>query len=280
VVIDDVNVASASYVGFQLTGVSDAAIRRSSAASCARGIFLVGVHRTVVSRVDIATMTDAGVAMAGGSDDIEIRQSVLRDAGMRAVWIGGDSDANEFRPPLSVATGNYEASNVRVFDNVIQGGGASTMAVECTGCTTSLVAHNLILGDNFTDVLHLKQHGAIDTFEVVLSGKVRFLANAIEVSNNPSGARGDSGTDAASCVFAHNLWYATDDPPNSMLSLPTPETGGIYGMRSGYDSGWRLCAGGASIGKAAPVPEVPGTRDGVCRPAPPSIGPGERDPGC
>src|SRR5262249_45338840 len=74
-VVDAVPAGSALQRCFQLTGISDVTIVRSSAASCERGVMMVGVHRARLSRLTVSSTTTAGVQAAGGSDDIEIRQS-------------------------------------------------------------------------------------------------------------------------------------------------------------------------------------------------------------
>jgi len=275
-VIDDVAASSAAQRCFQLTGVSDVTIVRSTATSCERGVMMIGVHRARLSRLAISNTTTAAVQAAGGSDDIELRQSRIDNGGAFAVWLGGISDETEFRPPLTQATGNYEVSDFRVFDNVIHG---STAGFVCGLCTNSLVAANYYQGSP-SYVLHLMvPHGSLSGFAFVASGHLHVADNAFEVNSNPYGLRVDTGTDGASCTFANNLWFESDDPANSMPALPNPETNGVYGMPSGYDANGHICTG-ASVGAGVELPEVPGTQQGACRIAPPSIGPDEPPSGC
>lgn len=277
-IVRDVDVLTAPNACLQFTGVYDLRVRRSSARACTKGAFLVGSHRAVLSRFTVESTSITGVQTAGGSSDIEIRQSRFTDAGTRALWLGGGSELAEFRPPLSSPTDNYEASNVRVFDNVIRGGVGS--AVLCGLCTDSLVAANLIRSDTLSNVFYLLQeHGPISGHAFVSSGRMRIINNAIEVRGNPRGMRADAGTDGASCTFANNLWLEIDDPANSTPMLPSAETGGIYGTPSGYDADGAICTG-AAVGAGTPLAEVVGTIDGTCRPTPPSIGPNEPLPGC
>jgi parallel beta helix pectate lyase-like protein len=274
--LEDVNVTSAG-IGIQLTGVSDVTVRDSQLSADNKGVLLVGVHRATVARLAITTATVA-IQAAAGSSDIDIRQNVITSTGQRPIWLGGNSDETEFRPPLTAADGNFEASNIRVFDNVLSGGITMVM---CSLCTQALVASNFIHGDSVTvHVARLfNEHGALGGHAFAPAGSMRFLANAMEVSTDPFGFKVEAGTDGASCVFSHNLWLETDDPSNSMPALPTPDPAGIYGQPSGYDDTGTLCAG-ASQHAGVAVPEVAGTLAGSCRPDPPSIGPSEPTPGC
>src|SRR5262249_8098413 len=134
-----------------------------------------------------------GFEAAGGSDDIEFRQSTLVDPGVRAVWLGGTSDETEFRPPL-VATGNYETANVRIFDNIITRARAGMTAVACSQCTKSSIVANLILGNYDYVVRLIDEHGPINGMTFVPSGAIHMANNAMEVTGDPFGFRVESGT--------------------------------------------------------------------------------------
>lgn len=282
VVIDHVRVTSVVRPCMQFSGVNDLMIRDSVAASCERGVMMVGVHRATVARMDIASIVTAGVAVAGGSADIEIRQNVIASAenGL-GIWIGGDSGLLQFRPPLSATTGNTEARNIRVFNNVIRDVEEGVM---CSNCTASLVAHNLFRRVSaFVFKLH-QPYTEIGIYQFASAGGVQLINNAIEVGSSAEAIyEGQNGTDADSLVFSHNLWLkngATWAP-----ALPTQETMGIYDTPSGYGDDGRLCTttSSRSAGAGTPLTDVTGTLTGTCRPSPParpSIGPSEPDPGC
>jgi len=277
VVISDVHVTNAGASAFQITGVTDVAIADSSATDVARAVQLIGVQRAIVARLAVTRATFAAIHTAGGSSDVEIRDSRFEGSTGRVFWIGGSSTENEFRPVLA-PTGNAEASNIRIFNNVIHDG---TAAFTCSVCTNVLVAANYIHGDLFTHIFRfVQEHGTINGKQFVVAGGLRAIDNATEISGNAVGVRMESATDCSACVFDHNLWFRVDDPTDSTPTFPVPETGGIYGVRSGYTPQGELCTGGAAIGAGALVPGVLGTIEGTCRPAPPSIGPNEPDGGC
>jgi hypothetical protein len=272
IAVEDVAVSGPAGVGdcLQLTGVDDASFDRVRSTGCRVGFRVSGTHRAVLSHLQVTTTTLAGIAVQSGSNQIDIRQSTFTNNGQRAVWIGGSSSEDEFRPPLAMPADNYEASDVHVFDNLITGSGLE--AIPCSLCQDSLVAHNLIRG-TWTEIGHLiAEHGPINGHAFVQSGSMTWINNAIEVTSNATPMVADGGTDPASCVYSHNLWDGTMMPASG-------EPGMIYNMPSGYDAAGQLCTGAAAHAGVL-VPEAPGTFDGECRAMPPSIGPDEPAAGC
>ncbi len=275
-VIDDIT-ATGVVNAFQIRGVTDVSIYNSAVTSSTRGAQLWGVHRAVLAKLTFTAMSTTSVQFAAGSRDIVLRQSRITGDTMRAVWIGGNSAEVDFRPLLA-ATDNYEARDIQVFDNFIDG---HSSAVVCASCTNALIANNRITGDLDYVFRVINEHPAgLGGHEFPMPGTLRIHGNAIEVTTNPYGTRMESNTSCATCEYSHNLWLEIDDPPDSTPPLPVPETNGIYGMPSGYDAQGRLCAGGAAIGTGPTVTEVKGTFSGECRTTPRSIGPGEFDGGC
>ena len=274
--ITDVDVSNVTNA-FQIRGVTDVAIYRATVTSATRGAQLWGVHRAVLAKLSLASISTAPVQFAAGSRDITVRQSRIIGAGTRAVWIGGSSTEVDFRPPLA-ATDNYEARDLRVFDNFIDGHEAG---IVCSSCTDVLIANNRITGDLTHVIRVINEHpSGLSSFAFPNPASLRVIANAIEVTSNPFGLRMESNTSCASCVFSHNQWLEIDNPQDSTPPLPVIETSGIYGVPSGYDAQGRLCAGGAAIGTGTVVPEVNGTFLGECHTTPRSIGPQNPDTGC
>lgn len=286
VVAEDVNISILTTSAFQITGVTDVDIRDSSATSANRGVMLVGVQRATIARFQASSMAFAGVVMGGGSSEIDVRQSSFSSITSLGIWMGGASDSNEFRPALSPAGNNYEVTDVRVFDNVFND---MQDGITCNNCRRALVAHNEIRGAT-RFVFRLSQDRAsVDTFNFGPPGAVRWINNAIEAPVIASAlgtfAAVGGAIDLASCEVSHNLWYRMNPAASWTPTFPAPlaETMGIYTRPSGYDATGRLCSGGGAAGAGLVLPEVTGTLEGTCRPAPPappSIGPSERDPGC
>ena len=94
---------------FQLTGVTDVAIYDSTLVSGSRGVQLVGVHRAVVARLAMTSLSYSSFQAAGGSRDIVLRQSRITTDGNRAV-----------RPPADLSLPHHRSSSgdgsVRRFD--------------------------------------------------------------------------------------------------------------------------------------------------------------------
>jgi len=271
VAIDDLRItgpANANCV--LLAGVDDVSVARIETTGCTTGVRMVGVHRAVLTRLRITSPMYAGVIVAGGSDRVDIRQSVILDPGTRAIWLGGASDENEFRPPLTVTDGNFEVANVRVLNNVIVGDQAD--AIPCSLCREVLVAGNLIMGSWARVGRLIAEHGAINGYNFLSSGKMRWINNAVDVLGNATPFQADGGTELATVTFSHNLWNNTTAPPAGDPAM-------VLGMPSGYDTTGRLCAGAAAHAGIT-LPELEGTLEGDCRPDPPSIGPDEPGPGC
>jgi hypothetical protein len=283
VIVDRVTVSGVTIRPCLLfSGVTDVTVRNSVLSSSDRGVMMVGVQRAVIGRTSISAMTTAGVALAAGSADIEVRQNVISSVAAKAIWIGGDSSGEQFRPRLTAATGNTEARDIRVFDNVLE---SVNTAISCSNCGSSLVAHNLIRGVS-NNVLSLNQsYPALvymgTTYRFAPAGGVRLVNNAIEGGSNADGFNANgTGTAPDTCTFSHNMWLKDGGAWTPLL--PTPEAMGFYGKASRYRAGGQLCASDNSpaAGAATPLREVPGTLQGECRGTPPSIGPSEPDPGC
>jgi hypothetical protein len=90
------------------------------------------------------------------------------------------------------------------------------------------------------------------------------------------------GTDAGSIRFAHNLWYARDNPGQSRPTLPSAETAGLVGLDprladpTGGESS--LLPDSPALGRGRPLPEVRADGARRCYATPPSIGAWEANP--
>jgi hypothetical protein len=271
VALEDVHATSSGSSNCMvLTGIEDVHADGIVTTGCVAGVRMVGAQRAMLSRLRISGSSLAAITISGGSEDIEIRQSVITDPGMRGIWIGGISSEEEFRPPLTAATGNAEASNVRVLNTVIVGDTGD--AIACSQCRDVVVAGNLVMGTWPRIGRLIDEHGAIGGYDFLPSGDMRWTNNAIDVSEIATAFDADSNTEPSSVTFSHNLWNNTTAPPAG-------DPAAILGMPSGYDMTGRLCAG-AAVRAGVAIPELAGTLDGDCRPDPPSIGPDEPGPDC
>jgi hypothetical protein len=265
----------------KLSGLDDYWVLDSKFARCGgggagSGIDHVGCHKGLIVRSSFEQMSGNAVQAKGGSEDIEIRACSMKAAGERAVNMGGSTGTQYFRPPLSTSGSNFEAKNIRVIANVIQGATASLAFVGCVDC---LAANNTIVDpDNWIlRILQETTSGGGYTFLPAQNG--RFVNNLVYFDRSALSTYVNVGpnTQADSFTFANNLWYAHDAPSQSApTNLPATESGGISGKDPGLVSPG---AGDFSIDKTSPAagsgtPENALTGDftGKCYASTPSIG--------
>jgi hypothetical protein len=251
--------------------VVDAAFARCGGGMSGSGIDMVGVHHAVIARSTFREHSGNAVQVKGGSADIEIRWNRMTDAGERAVNMGGSTGFEYFRPPLSRDAPNAEARDIRVVANLIERGVTPLGFVGCVDC---LAAHNTVV-DPEKWLLRILQETTSQgglTFEPSGNGDVvnnLFVFTrarvATEVNIGPNTAPG-------TFTFAHNLWYARDNPGRSRPTLPAAETGGVSGLDPLLDADAVPGAGSPAIGAGIAVPGVRGDLAGSCYRDPPSIG--------
>jgi hypothetical protein len=242
------------------------------------GIDHVGCHRGLIARSHFVTPGDNAVQTKGGSSDIEIRWNWLYHVGgQRGVNIGGSTGLQYFRPPLSTAGPNSEASNVRVVANVIVGGWAALAFVGCLDC---LAANNTII-DPENWILRILQETTTSGGYVFLPcGRNTFVNNLVYFSRGDLSTWVNIGPNTApdTFTFSHNLWYAHDDPGASSPAsdLPVTEIAPVVGQDPQIPdpSGGNLRIPMSSPAAAAGVPlaGIVGDASGACYATPPSIG--------
>ncbi|MCH5374043.1 MAG: right-handed parallel beta-helix repeat-containing protein [Planctomycetes bacterium] len=213
--------------GIKLSGVDDFVVRDCTVDGWAgQAIDMVGCHRGLiegcrfVGREGYSQTT--GPQTKGGSSDVLIRRCVFRDAGQRAVNLGGSTGMDFFRPPGA----RYEARNITVEGCVFVGSMAPIAFVGVDGAT---VRYNTIYRPEKW-VLRILQETTAPGFPPCRNGRfernlVVFRAADVSVAVNIG-----PNTDPASFQFADNLWYCEDRPQASRPDLPSRETGGVYGV--------------------------------------------------
>jgi hypothetical protein len=209
--------------------------------------------------------------MKGGSTDVELRWNHLVSPGQRGFNMGGSTGLEFFRPPLSTTEPNVEARNIRALGNLIEGGVAAFAFVGCVDC---VAAHNTVVDpDNWLfRILQETTSTGPYTFEPAARGLVRNNLFRFEDAELSTHVNIGGNTDPDSFEFRNNLWYAADVPGASEPSLPSPETGGIYGEDPLLQPGGTLATGSPAAGAGLAQPWLAGDRAGDCYGSPPSIG--------
>ncbi len=213
--------------GIKLSGVDDFRVENCTVerwGSGGSGIDMVGCHRGVIEDCTFRhgdKMGSNAVQTKGGSRDVVIRRCRFEHAGSRAINIGGSTGLRFFRPKPE----GYEAKDITVEGCTFIG---SSAPVAFVGVDGAIVRHNTIYRPKRW-VLRILQETQEPEF--VPSRNGQFTNNIIAFRSDEVATTVNIGSATApeTFKFARNFWYCLDDPARSEPSLPTPESGGIYG---------------------------------------------------
>ncbi len=160
---------------------------------------------------------DNGIQTKGGSERILIRLNFFKNAGQRAINIGGSTGLTFFRPELV----NYEAKDIEVAGNHFVGSPAPVAYVTQINCS---VHHNTfvypekwvmrILQEQPTDQFLPCQYGVFESNLIVYDTRVQTYVNI------------GPNTLPETFSFSKNVWYSVD--LNRNPSLPAVEKEGVY----------------------------------------------------
>ena len=216
-----------NHDGIKLSGIDDFRVESCRVEKWGgSAVDMVGCHRGVVEGGEFRNGGDTGVQCKGGSADITISRCRFVEFGGRGVNAGGSTGLAFFRPPIKTMAERYEAKNIVVTGNTFDGGGA---AVAFVGVDGAVVRFNTIHNPGRW-AFRILQETATPNF--VPSRRGRIEDNLIVFRSDwwsAGGVNVGSGTDPQSFRFARNFWFCADRPQASTPSLPTPETGGVYG---------------------------------------------------
>jgi hypothetical protein len=222
----------------KLSGVNDYFVLDSEIAFCGgggSGIDHVGCHGGLIAGNFFHDMGVNGNAIQtkGGSADIEIRANRVVNGGGRAMNVGGSTDLEFFRPPVSTSDPNAEARDIRVIANVIEGSPAPLAFV---GAVDSLAAHNTVVSPTNWLMRILQETTTADNppYTFLACGNNTVAGNIFYFDRSDLSFEDvNIGPDTApgTLTFSRNLWYAYDNPAQSQpTNLPVAETGGIAGQ--------------------------------------------------
>ena len=226
---------SGNQDGLKLSGIRNFSVRdteivRCGGAGSGSGIDMVGCHHGLIQGGHFSDFTGNAIQIKGGSTDIELRQSVISNAGHRGVNIGGSTGFEFFRPPLSETVPNVEAADIRIFANLFIG---STTTVAFVGSVDCVVANNTIIEPARWVFRVLQETTSSGPYIFRPCAEGAFLNNLIYY-NHAQLARyvnEGPGTDPASFSVHNNLWFAYDQPG----ATPWPLPGSAMNNRFGQD---------------------------------------------
>ncbi|MBB5346972.1 right-handed parallel beta-helix repeat-containing protein [Desulfoprunum benzoelyticum] len=160
-----------------------------------------------------------GIQIKGGSRFILVQTSLFRNAGERAINLGGSTGLQYFRPAIT----DYEARDVTIAGNTFIGGEAHVAWVTAQD---SQVHHNLFFlpGKWIGRIL---QETKDQRFKPSGNG---FFANNMVVTDERVGTMFNvgRGTDPDSFIFRDNAWFRSDSSRKPIL--PTSEKDGMYDL--------------------------------------------------
>lgn len=236
--------------GIKLSGVTDFRVLHCTIedwGSGGSGVDMVGCRRGLIQGSAFYRGGGNGVQMKGGTSNVTVRGCRFRDAGSRAIQIGGSTGMAYFRPRPQ----GYEAKDILVEGNTVAGSDASVAFVGVDG---AVVRRNTFYRPRRWAIRILQETVAPG---FVPSRNGRFLENIVVWRGSEVGSVVNVGPHTApeTFRFARNLWYSMDAPSRSRPNLPAPEQGGTVGvdplLRNPEGGDFRLKPGSPARGKGA-----------------------------
>jgi hypothetical protein len=208
----------------KLSGVNDLVIRECSflnGSPGGSGIDMVGCHSGSVLQCRFENMGANALQMKGGSSNIRVEGCVFRNAGSRAINLGGSTGKAFFRP----VNAKWEAAALKVYSNIFIG---SDVPVAFVGCTSSEVVNNTIWKPRRWVIRILQENK--DTARFVKCGHNIFRNNIVCVGEELRSACSiGPGTAPETFTFSNNLWFHTGHTAWQGPQLPVPGRGGLKG---------------------------------------------------
>jgi len=197
------------------------------------GIDMVGCHHGVVEDCTFVGREgfsqDNAVQLKGGTADVLVQCCLFRNAGQRAINLGGSTGLQFFRPSVQ----GYEAKDITIAGNRFEGSLAPVAWVTADG---GHVHHNTILLpekwvlrilQETTDPQFLPSHGGVFEDNLVFyDSRVRDFVNV--------GPR----TAPETFVFRRNAWCDVEGSRRPLL--PVMEQDGVYLSRVGAEAYKRI----------------------------------------
>ncbi|HVJ46440.1 MAG TPA: right-handed parallel beta-helix repeat-containing protein [Luteolibacter sp.] len=215
-----------NHDGIKISGLDELTVRDCKVEGWGgEGIDMVGCHRVLVTGCELRGKEGfggtSGIQMKGGCSEITVEKSRFIKAGLRPLNLGGSTGMPYFRP----VGAKYEAKDLTVRDNVIEGG---LCAAAFTGVTGATFSGNTIL---FPEkwIFRILQETTAEGFTTcgenrITGNRIVFRRSAVAVDINIG-----ANTAPATFGFSANQWFAEDQPEKSKPKLPSAEKEGIYG---------------------------------------------------
>jgi hypothetical protein len=183
------------------------------------GVDMVGCHIGEIYFNHFENLGSNSIQAKGGTRYIKIYGNHFIDGGQRTLNLGGSTGAAFFRP----AGANYEAADLDVYANIIEG---SWAAIAYVGSQRVRVWQNTIYQPQNWVMRILQESGDTSFYQAASHGE--FVNNIIVVNSSLSTATNiGPNTNPKSFFVGHNIWYHLDNPGWNGPFLPVAEVNGL-----------------------------------------------------
>jgi hypothetical protein len=212
-------------------------------------IDMVGCHKGVIRNNQFINGGSNAIQAKGASSDITIMQNTFKNAGQRAINIGGSTGAAYFRP----LNAKYESTDIKVWSNFFTG---SLAPIAFVGTTNSEVVNNTIYNPDKW-VIRILQENIEQGMELCANN--RFINNIVVIANKASNPSVNIGANTVpeSFQFHNNLWYNFENLGWNGPNLPSPNINAILNVnpkiKDIQNGDMRLLSGSPAIGKGKDI---------------------------
>ena len=205
---------------------------------------MVGCHFGVFEGNHFENGGSNAIQAKGATKDIVIQRNTFRNAGLRAINIGGSTGLQFFRP----LDAKYEAMNIFVYANLFMGSQAPIAYVGAVDC--EVVNNTIIRPDRWA--IRILQETTEPGF--LPCGDTSFINNIVVFNTAQPAINIGGNTAPETFTFSHNLWYNPDNANWSGPNTPVTEPGRILNVDPQFaDTLFNLQPTSPAIGKGLAV---------------------------
>lgn len=208
-------------------------------------IDMVGCHRGIIKGNIFRNGGSNSIQAKGGTSNLIITNNRFLDGGERAINIGGSTGLQFFRPMGA----EYEASEIKVWANIFNGGTSSVAFVGSSHCE---VVNNTIINP-VKWVMRILQENRNQAMKPCSNN---LICNNLIVFNGPAFSAVNIGpeTDPGTFTIMNNLWYNPEDKNWNGPELPVSEKGQVINKDPMFaDDDFRLKLESPATGRGSPV---------------------------
>jgi hypothetical protein len=146
------------------------------------------------------------------------------------------------------------------------------------GTVDSVAANNTIVEPRRWVLRILQETLSSGGYTFLPCGRNQFINNLAHFDRSQISTHANIGsnTDAASFEFAHNLWYAFNQPNQSRPTLPSVETNGVYALNPLFTDAaagdYSVATNSPAVGKGKKLPNLKADLLEQCYADPPTLG--------